>query len=134
MKIFGHEATPSNPSLQPPSPPINRRDLVRAAMFASAASALGPAFSFAQAISSGLTPAARGEDGSTFLTDPNWRTAFFSEHQNETLIALSDVLTPSPNRPAAKAALVNRYLDRLLSVKPAEFQNQVVDPFAFIDI
>ncbi len=133
MKIFGHEATPSNPSLQPPSPPINRRDLVRAAMFASAASALGPAFSFAQAILSGLTPAARGEDGSTFLTDPNWRTAFFSEHQNETLIALSEVIIPATDSPSAKAALVNRYLDLLLSVQPAEFQKQVVDSLAFID-
>jgi hypothetical protein len=109
-------------------PLINRRDLMRAALFASAASALGAQFSFAQAISAGLTPAARGEDGSKILTDPNWKAVFLNEHQNETLIALSDVIIPSTDTPGAKAALVNRYLDLLLSV-----QTQFVNALAFID-
>ena len=115
------------------TPLINRRDLIRAALFASAASALGAKFSFAQAISSGLTPAARGEDGSKFLTDPNWKAIFLNQHQNETLIALSDVIIPSTDTPCAKEAQVNRYLDLLLSVQPAEFQTQFVDALAFID-
>lgn len=114
-------------------PLINRRDLIRAAFFASAASALGPQFSFAQAISAGLTPAARGEDGSKVLTDPNWKAVFLNDHQNETLIALSDVIIPATDTPGAKAALVNRYLDLLLSVQPVEFQTQFVDALAFID-
>jgi hypothetical protein len=112
---------------------INRRDLIRAALFASAASALGAHFSFAQAISSGITPAARGEDGSKVLTDPNWKAVFLNDHQNETLIALSDVIIPPTDTPGAKAALVNRYLDLLLSVQPTEFQTQFVNALAFID-
>jgi hypothetical protein len=107
--------------------------LVRAALFASAASALGPAFSFAQAVSSGLTPAAQGEDGSTFLTDPNWKALFLNDQQNGTLIALSDVVIPATGTPGAKQALVNRYLDLLLSVQPTKFQEQFVDALAFID-
>jgi hypothetical protein len=118
---------------QPGSLLINRRDLMRAALFASAASALGAQFSFAQAISAGLTPAARGEDGSKFLAGPNWKAAFLNDHQNETLIAMSDVIIPSTDTPGAKAALVNRYLDLLLSVQPVEFQTQFVDALAFID-
>jgi hypothetical protein len=114
-------------------PLINRRDLIRAALFASAASALGPQFSFAQAISAGLTPAARGEDGSLVLTDPNWKAIFLNDHQNETLIALSDVVIPSTDTPGAKDALVNRYLDLLLSVQPTDFQTQFVNALAFID-
>jgi hypothetical protein len=114
-------------------PLINRRDLIRAALLASAASALGSQFSFAQAISAGLTPAARGEDGSKVLTEPNWRAVFLNEHQNETLIALSDVIIPSTDTPGAKAALVNRYLDLLLSVQPTDFQTQFVNALAFID-
>src|SRR6266700_3336295 len=104
-----------------------------AALFASAASVLGPAFSFAQAVSSDLTPAARGEDGSKFLTNPDWKAAFLNEHQNETLIALSDVIIPATDTPGAKGALVNRYLDLLLSVQPPEFQREFVDALAFID-
>ncbi len=133
MKVLGTEAAHSDPRPYPASPLISRRHLVRAALFASAASALGPAFSFAQAVSSGLTPAAQGEDGSAFLTDPNWKAAFLNDQQNETLIALSDVIIPATDTPGAKEALVNRYLDLLLSVQPAEFQRQFVDALAFID-
>jgi hypothetical protein len=133
MEFSAHEATLSQERHQPRSPLLNRRDLIRAAFFASAASALGPQLSFAQAISSGITPAARGEDGSAVLTDRNWKAAFLNDHQNETLIALSDVLIPATDTPGAKAALVNRYLDLLLSVQPVEFQKQFVDALAFID-
>src|SRR5438128_1188598 len=124
MEISGREASPSLRTLPSSTPLISRRNLIRAAMLATAASALGPAFSFSQAISSGLTPAARGEDGSTFLIDPNWKASFLNEQQNETLIALSDVIIPATNTPGAKEALVNRYIDLLLSVQPAEFQRQ----------
>jgi hypothetical protein len=133
MKFPGHEAI--QPAIKPRSEShlMHRRDLVRAALFASAASALGPAFSFAQAVSSGLTPAAQGEDGSTFLADPNWKAAFLSDQQNETLIALNDVIIPATGTPGATEALVNRYLDLLLSVQPGEFQQQFVDALSFID-
>jgi hypothetical protein len=116
-----------------PTPLISRRDLLRAALFSSAASALGPAFSFAQAINAGVTPVVKGEDGSKFLTDANWKPAFLDSHQNETLIALSEVIIPATDTPGAKEALVNRFLDLLLSVQPEEFQKQFVDALAFID-
>jgi Gluconate 2-dehydrogenase subunit 3 len=118
---------------QPSSASLNRRDLIRAALLAAAASALGPSFSLAQAIESGLTPAARGEDGAAFLTDPNWKAAFLNDHQNETLIVLSDVIIPATDTPGAKAALVNRYLDLLVSVQPSEFQQDFVAALKFID-
>jgi len=112
---------------------VSRRDLIRAALFAAAASALGPTFSFAQAVHSDLTAAARGEDGAKFLADPNWKAAFLTDQQNNTLIALSDVIIPATATPGAKEALVNRYLDLLLSVQPAEFQQKFVDALVFID-
>ncbi|MGH9517382.1 MAG: gluconate 2-dehydrogenase subunit 3 family protein [Terriglobales bacterium] len=133
MEFADREAILSEDGHQPRSSLINRRELIRAALFASAASALGAQFSFAQAIASGLTPAARDEDGSTVLTDPNWKAVFLNDHQNETLIALGDVIIPSADTPGATAALVNRYLDLLLSVQPVEFQKQFVDALAFID-
>ena len=132
MRIFGHEAAHSSP--RPSSSALfNRRDLIRTALFAGAASVFGPEFSLAQAVSSGLTAAAKGEDGSTLLTDPNWRAAFLNDHENETLIVLSDVIIPGTDTPGAKEALVNRYLDLLLSVQPAEFQRKFVDALAYID-
>jgi hypothetical protein len=133
MEILGREAILSASTGSAHSQLLNRRDLMRAALFAIAAPALGPSFSLAQAISSGLTPAARGEDGSTVLTDPNWKPIFLDNDRNETLIALSEVIIPTTDTPGAKEALVNRYLDLLLSVQPAEFQRQFLDALAFID-
>lgn len=112
---------------------IKRRDLLRAALMAGAATTFGPRISLAQAIEAGLTPAARGEDGSKFLTEPDWKPLFLNDHQNETLIALGEVIIPSTDTPGAKDALVNRYLDLLLSVQPAEFQRHVTDALAFVD-
>src|SRR5579862_4530495 len=105
---------------------VSRRELIRLAVYGGIASALGPAFSFAQAVHSDVTAAARGEDGSEFLTNPKWKAAFLDDHQNTTLIALSDVIIPTTESPGAKEALVNRYLDLLLSAQPAEFQQKFV--------
>jgi len=58
---------------------------------------------------------------------------FFNDHQNKTLIALSEVVIPSTDTPGAKEALVNRYLDLLLSVQPVEFQRQFVNALEFVD-
>ena len=133
MQTPGLEATsaPTNPRSS--APLISRRELIRAALFASAVSALGPAFSMAQAVHSDLTPAARGDDGSKFLTDPNWKAAFLNPQQNETLIVLSDVIIPATDTPGAKEALVNRFLDLMVSAQPAEFQQQFLDALSFID-
>src|SRR5215470_14893400 len=112
---------------------VNRRELIRSTLLAAVAAAFGPAFSVAQAVSSELTPAARGEDGSKFLSDPNWKPAFLNQQQNEALIALSDVIIPETNTPGAKAALANRYIDLLASVQPAEFQQELVAALSFVD-
>src|SRR5262244_3658577 len=133
MKILEHDVTHPSLEVHSPSSLFSRRELVRAAVFASAASALGPAFSFAQAVSSGLTPAARGEDGSKVLTVANWKPVFLNDNQNETLIALSEAIIPAGDTPGAKEALVNRFLDLLLSVQPVEFQKQFTDALVSMD-
>jgi gluconate 2-dehydrogenase gamma chain len=126
--------TSKTPSAMPStSPRISRRELIRAAVYAGVASALGPAFSFAQAVHSDITAAARGEDGSEFLANPNWKPVFLSEQQNAMLIAMSEVIIPATDSPGAKEALVNRYLDLLLSVQPSKFQDQFVSALEFID-
>lgn len=133
MEIPGPELNSPEEKPRARSPLFSRRELIRTALLASAASGLAPHISVAQAIESGLTAAARGEDGSKFLTDPHWKALFLNEHQNQTLIALSDVIIPATDTPGAKEALANRFIDLLLSVQPAETQRQFVDALAFID-
>jgi len=133
MEVFGRAALHQEEQSSSSSSSLNRRELIRAALFASIAPILGPSFSVAQAVSSGLTAAARGEDGSTVLSDPNWKPVFLNGHQNATLIVLSDVIIPATDTPGAKDALVNRYLDLILSVQPAQFQQRFTGALAFID-
>jgi len=111
---------------------ISRRALIRSALALSATTAMR-GLPFAQAVEAGLTPAARGEDGSKFLSDPNWKPTFLNDQQNETLIALSDVIIPTTDTPGAKEALVNRFLDLLLSIEPAESQRQFTGALASMD-
>jgi hypothetical protein len=132
MQSTGPEADSSEKKSQRSISFLNRRDLIRAALYVSA-SALTPGLSFAQAIESGLTAAARGEDGSKFLSDPNWKPLFLNDHQNQTLIVLGDLVIPTTDTPGAKEALVNRFLDLVLSVESADFRRKFVDALAFID-
>jgi hypothetical protein len=49
-----------------------------------------------------------------FLEAAEWKPALFTAHQNETVIALVDLIIPATDTPGAKAALVNRYMDLIL--------------------
>ena len=46
---------------------------------------------------------------------PIWKPKLFDEHQNATVIALTELIIPATDTPGAKAAQVNRFLDLLLA-------------------
>jgi hypothetical protein len=133
MRTHGSAGHPSARGTQFTAPLISRRDLIRTALLTGAAAALGPGFSFAQTAVPETTPAQRGEDDSKKLADPNWKPTFLNEDQNETLIALSDVIIPATDTPGAKEALVNRYLDLVLAGEPAESQQKFLGSLEYID-
>ena|SRR6185295_19409634 len=45
---------------------------------------------------------------------PDWRPAVLDDHQNETVIVLTELIIPATDTPGAKAARVNRYIDLFL--------------------
>ena len=45
---------------------------------------------------------------------PDWKPSFLDDHQNETVIALTELIIPTTDTPGAKAAHVNRYIDLFL--------------------
>ena len=47
-------------------------------------------------------------------TQKSWTPQLFDAHQNETVVALTERIIPATDTPGAKAAFVNRCLDRLL--------------------
>ncbi len=60
--------------------------------------------------------------------DTGWKPAFFDAHQNETIIAVSDLIVPG-----AKAALVNRFMDKLLADAPPAQQARFTEDLAALD-
>src|SRR5436309_2383594 len=80
---------------------MKRRDLFK--LSASAAAAL-PAFAQTAAKPATIAPAPAA-----------WKAKLFDEHQNATVIALTELIIPATDTPGAKAALVNRHLDLLLA-------------------
>jgi len=117
---------------------MNRRDMIRASVITGAAAALGSPRgaaqnAAAQAAPSELTPAGSGVDASKDLAGPGWKPLFLDEHQNETLIALSDLMIPATDTPGAKEALVNRYIDLVLAAEARDTQRAFLNSLGYLD-
>jgi Gluconate 2-dehydrogenase subunit 3 len=122
---------------------MKRREMLRASVLVGAAAALSPALSNAQSAAqsgaqspappSELTPAQSGVDASKDLSGPGWKPLFLDEHQNETLIVLSDLIIPATDTPGAKEALVNRYIDLVLAAETAEIKRAFLNSLGYLD-
>jgi gluconate 2-dehydrogenase gamma chain len=115
---------------------MKRRELIRAGLLAGgAAAALHPSLSRAQAgpQSPELTPAQSGVDASNDLAAPGWKPLFLDEHQNETLMVLSDLIIPATDTPGAKEALVNRCMDLVMAAETRERQQSFLNDLAYLD-
>jgi gluconate 2-dehydrogenase gamma chain len=122
---------------------MKRREMIRGSVLAGAAAALQPSLVAAQsapqtssqaaAQPSELTPAQSGVDASKDLAAPGWKPLFLDEHQNETLIVLSDLIIPATDTPGAKEALVNRYIDLVLAAETPEVQRAFLNSLGYLD-
>src|SRR5580698_9455181 len=105
---------------------MNRRELLLNSLMAMGVAALDPR---AEA-----RLFAAGEDPSINLERANWTPVFFSGHQNETLIELSEAIIPATDTPGAKAAFVNRFLDLVMSVEPPAEQKAFLKSLDWFDV
>jgi hypothetical protein len=72
-------------------------------------------------------------DASKDLARAGWKPAFLDDHQNDTLIALSDAIIPETDTPGAKTALANRFIDDLLAAETREEQQSFLNSLSFVD-
>jgi glucoside 3-dehydrogenase (cytochrome c) hitch-hiker subunit len=105
---------------------MNRRDLLRVTVLG----ALGAGTTVTPAPAREFPP---DSDASKELERSDWKPLFLDAHQNETLILLSDLILPAGDTPGAKEALVNRFLDLLMSAESAETQRAFIAALAYID-
>ena len=72
-------------------------------------------------------------DASRELARADWKPAFLDAHQNDTLIALADLIIPETDTPGAKTALCNRFIDLVLKAETRENQQSFLNSLAFFD-
>jgi hypothetical protein len=104
---------------------MNRRELLRNSLLAMGVAAVNP--------HAGARLFAVGEDPSVELERADWTPVFFNAHQNETLIEISEAIIPATDTPGAKAALVNRFLDLVMSVEPPAVQKAFLESLDWFD-
>lgn len=112
---------------------MTRRALLQQACMTGALVAIAPIFAQGQAAEKGLTPAQQGIDFANEFANPNWKPLFFTDEQNQTMVALCDVVLPATETPGAKQAMVNRYIDLVLSAESSEAQNAFLKSLQYID-
>lgn len=106
--------------------PMNRRELLRNSLLT-----VGAAASINIPVEALIF--ASGDDASRELARSDWKPVFLNAQQNETLIAVGEAIIPATDTPGAKDALVNRFLDLVLSVLPPETQRQFLDSLEWFD-
>ncbi|PYV16541.1 MAG: hypothetical protein DMG21_11490 [Acidobacteria bacterium] len=67
------------------------------------------------------------------LSAPDWKPKFFDEHENETVVALSDLIIPDTDTPGAKAAQVYRFIDLYLAAETPDTQKEYLQALAWLD-
>lgn len=98
---------------------MNRRDLFKAGAIAGAST-----------LSSQELPA---QTATAAQPAAAWKPDVFDAHQNETVIALVDLIIPETDTPGAKAANVNRYFDLFLRDGRPEDRERFLAGLAWLD-
>jgi len=63
----------------------------------------------------------------------DWKPSVLDDHQNETVIALTELIIPATDTPGAKAARVNRYIDLFLRDGSAAQRERFLAGLSWLD-
>lgn len=73
------------------------------------------------------------QDACLELSRAGWKLIFLNAEQNETLVALSDVIIPATDTPGAKATLANRFIDLVLPAVLPQARQDFLESLAWFD-
>jgi hypothetical protein len=62
-----------------------------------------------------------------------WKPELFDDHENDTIIALTDLMIPATDTPGAKAALANQHMDHILASSPEEEKTRFREGLWWVD-
>lgn len=63
----------------------------------------------------------------------DWKPAILDDHQNQTVVALCDLIIPATDTPGARAANVNRYIDLYLRDGSAMQRERFLEGLSWLD-
>lgn len=80
-------------------------------------------------------PSSEAQSGKADPKTPEaaWKPLFLDDHQNETIVVLTDLIIPQTATPGAKAAFVNRYIDLRYNEESPANQKQLIQGLAWLD-
>lgn len=110
---------------------LNRREALRtiAAGAVGAAAATG----WVESLSALAQAHAHGQAAAAVMTAQDWKPRVLTAAQNDTVVALSELIIPQTDTPGAKAVGVNRFIDRVLQdASPAE-RDRFLRGLAWVD-
>ncbi len=84
---------------------MQRRDWIKTALVGTGAAAAAPIVTH---IAPAPAPAAQA------VAEAPWKPLLFDAHQNDTVVALTELVIPETDTPGARAAKVNEYIDLML--------------------
>ena len=110
---------------------LNRREALRTLAVSAVGAATSPIWIetlIALAREHAHTQAAGGA-----MTAPQWTARLLTPHQNETVVALTELIIPQTDTPGAKAVNVNRFIDWVLSEAPAAERDKFISGLSWLD-
>ena len=63
----------------------------------------------------------------------SWKPLFFDQHQNQIVVALTEMIIPETDTPGAKSARVNQFIDLMLNDEDAGRQRKFIQGLSWID-
>ena len=110
---------------------VNRRE----ALQTLAAGAVGAASMprWVESLRAQALAAAHAHDADAAIAAQSWTPVVLTALQNEAVVALTELIIPATDTPGAKAALVNRFVDRVLSNAPAAERAQFLQGLTWLD-
>jgi hypothetical protein len=76
---------------------------------------------------------AQSGKASTKASEAPWKPLFFDDHQNETIVVLTDLIIPETATPGAKSALVNRYIDLRYNEESRAERERLIQGLSWLD-
>jgi hypothetical protein len=110
---------------------IGRREAIRA--LASGAVAAVASASWVESLTALARQQAHAHAAAAVIAAQNWAPRTLTPHQNETVVALTELIIPQTDTPGAKAANVNRFIDHVLTDAQPQVRDSFVRGLTWID-